>query len=150
MMAKFTIRPPDFASYPVTGISFHSARQYAEAIGKRLPTEVEYEFAATNGGNQDFPWGQDDLNWETLWHLVHANPCPRPNADPDFWVVLECPRMDGLAADALRPEPSPFRFYPPPNSTAKRTTKNIGWGAWFGGGRSQCFLVARSRTPNAF
>ena len=29
----------------------------AEQIGKRLPTEWEYEYAATNAGTTRFPWG---------------------------------------------------------------------------------------------
>lgn len=32
---------------------------YAEEIGKRLPTEAEYEYAATDGGRQRFPWGDE-------------------------------------------------------------------------------------------
>src|SRR5206468_1269871 len=44
------------------------ARQYAESVGKRLPTEVEYEFAATDEGRRDFPWGQDGKPvGEDLW-----------------------------------------------------------------------------------
>ena len=28
-------------------------------MGKRLPHEAEYEFAATNGGKSKYPWGDD-------------------------------------------------------------------------------------------
>lgn len=40
-------------------VSFNQALVYAELVGKRLPTEYEYEFAATNGGTTRFPWGDD-------------------------------------------------------------------------------------------
>jgi serine/threonine protein kinase/formylglycine-generating enzyme required for sulfatase activity len=33
------------------------ALTFAESVGKRLPWEDEYEFAATNGGLDPFPWG---------------------------------------------------------------------------------------------
>jgi formylglycine-generating enzyme required for sulfatase activity len=48
--------PPD---EPVTDVSFDQALWYAEEVGKRLPDEFEYEFAATNGGTTLFPWGDD-------------------------------------------------------------------------------------------
>jgi formylglycine-generating enzyme required for sulfatase activity len=47
---------PDHA---VRMVSFDHALVYAERVGKRLPTEAEYEFAATLGGTRDFPWGDD-------------------------------------------------------------------------------------------
>jgi hypothetical protein len=42
---------------PVRFIDFNQAVRYAEQVGKRLPDEAEYEFAATNGGVTRFPWG---------------------------------------------------------------------------------------------
>jgi serine/threonine-protein kinase len=43
----------------VTWVSFRDALLYAESVGKRLPDEAEYEYAATNGGTTVFPWGDD-------------------------------------------------------------------------------------------
>jgi formylglycine-generating enzyme required for sulfatase activity len=40
-------------------VTFDEAVNCAEQLGKRLPDEVEYEFAATNGGKNRFPWGDD-------------------------------------------------------------------------------------------
>ena len=47
-------------------VSFNNALVFAEMVGKRLPTEFEYEFAATNGGTTTFPWG-DDAAKVTPW-----------------------------------------------------------------------------------
>jgi hypothetical protein len=44
---------------PVTLVSFDQAVRCAEEMGKRLPDEAEYEFAATNGGHDSFPWGDE-------------------------------------------------------------------------------------------
>lgn len=46
-------------NHPMTGTLFDYAVWYAEQVGKRLPLESEYEFAATNGGKTLFPWGDD-------------------------------------------------------------------------------------------
>ncbi len=51
--------PPEYEDFPITGISFDEAMAIAELLGKRLPLETEYEFAATMGGTRVFPWGDD-------------------------------------------------------------------------------------------
>ena len=48
-------------NYPVCHISFWEAQAYCAWKKVRLPYESEYEYLATNGGIDKFPWG-DDLN----------------------------------------------------------------------------------------
>jgi formylglycine-generating enzyme required for sulfatase activity len=55
-------------SHAVTRVSFDQALACAEKMGKRLPYEEEYEFAATDAGTRLFPWG-DDASKITSWPL---------------------------------------------------------------------------------
>ena len=56
----------DDGNAAVASVTFGEALEFAERVGKRLPSEAEYEFAATQGGGSTFPWGDDaalTANW---------------------------------------------------------------------------------------
>ncbi|WP_348660414.1 SUMF1/EgtB/PvdO family nonheme iron enzyme [Chlamydiifrater volucris] len=55
---KFVVEPGYFA-HPVVGVTWYGAYYYAEWVGKRLPTEAEWEIAASAGLCVSYPNGND-------------------------------------------------------------------------------------------
>lgn len=62
---------------PVTGVSFHDAQLYALWIGKRLPSDAQWQLAAgvRPQGQQPYPWGKAE---PTPNHAVFAAGPPQP------------------------------------------------------------------------
>ena len=53
--------PSEFkgSNLPVERVSWYEAMKYCEKVGKRLPTEAEWEWAARGGKQSTFAWGNE-------------------------------------------------------------------------------------------
>ncbi|MEL7674113.1 MAG: SUMF1/EgtB/PvdO family nonheme iron enzyme [Chloroflexota bacterium] len=55
---EYSVKNPQFYSnHPVTQVTWWGAEAYCNALGRRLPTEAEWEHAARGADNNYYPWG---------------------------------------------------------------------------------------------
>jgi formylglycine-generating enzyme required for sulfatase activity/tRNA A-37 threonylcarbamoyl transferase component Bud32 len=95
--------PPD--DFPVTFVTYDAAMEYAEAIGKRLMDEAEYELAATAHGKSKFPWGED-ANLIVDWRI---GPVGVPAFDT---IAFSGKSVSGLYSNAAEWTDSWHTLYP--------------------------------------
>jgi formylglycine-generating enzyme required for sulfatase activity len=95
--------------HPYRFVSFDDALHLAERLGKRLPTETEYEYAATNGGTSLYPWGDKELkelaDAKEFWPFgaVRTPAYDRTRSEPPAY---------GLFSGVAEWTDSPLRWYP--------------------------------------
>jgi gamma-glutamyl hercynylcysteine S-oxide synthase len=73
--------------HPVVYINQDDAKAYAAWVGKRLPTEMEWQYAAQGTDMRKFPWGNGMDSTKCNYHLNHSTPVMSyPNGASPFGV----------------------------------------------------------------
>jgi formylglycine-generating enzyme required for sulfatase activity len=105
---------PDDDDYAAKRTPFDVAVAYAEKVGKRLPTELEFEYAATNRGRTRFPWGNDRWPGSPAWNFggpVRTPAYDRTDTEPPCyglmsnaveWTSTWGPKEGDLPAETFR------------------------------------------------
>jgi formylglycine-generating enzyme required for sulfatase activity len=69
---------PDRQSDPINCVDWNQATAYCASVGKRLPTEEEWEYAARGSDGRKFPWGNTPPTADVAcWNRFssHAGTC---------------------------------------------------------------------------
>jgi formylglycine-generating enzyme required for sulfatase activity len=117
MKAHYPKEPANFKRFAVTHVLWAQARAVAEQMGKRLPTEEEYECAATARGTRDYPWSNDEEKArEVIWK---AGPVGEPAFD---CVILPGGKIFGLYSNVAEWTESRFIMYTPQHHPSRLRT----------------------------
>lgn len=74
---------PDRKNHPANCVTWHGAKAYCEWLGKRLPTEAEWENAAKSGKEQIYPWGDTpEASCDNTVMKSSANGCGSNTTSP--------------------------------------------------------------------
>lgn len=110
--------------YPVVGLDFWDVYAYARWVGKRLPTEQEWEKAARGTDDRHFPWGD-------RWEPDRCNWGPTPD---DKGRTL-------LAVDSMPEGISPFGCYHMLGNAAEWTSSFIDEDRRLHCGKGYCWRI---------
>jgi formylglycine-generating enzyme required for sulfatase activity len=92
--------PEDRAQHPVNCVSYDQARVYCASREARLPTDVEWTIAASNGGQSLYPWGPHPPDGSRVNGCgLECPPAVRRIADRAD-VVAQYPKSDGFPSTA--------------------------------------------------
>jgi formylglycine-generating enzyme required for sulfatase activity len=62
--------------YPMNCVTREAAKDYCGWVGKHLPTQEEWEFAARGKEGRRYPWGSDEGKRNLCWNRSGFTPCP--------------------------------------------------------------------------
>ncbi|MDP4282191.1 MAG: formylglycine-generating enzyme family protein [Bacteroidota bacterium] len=82
------IIPQGEEDYPVVYISTEDAKAYAKWQGKRLPAEVEWQYAAQGTDMRNYPWGKEMDSTRCNYNLNHMTPVEKfPQGSSPFGIM---------------------------------------------------------------
>jgi formylglycine-generating enzyme required for sulfatase activity len=71
---------PGREDQPINCVNWFQSRDYCEFAGKRLPSSVEWEFAARGPESRKYPWGDEAPGARACWSGVGARRLELPGA----------------------------------------------------------------------
>jgi formylglycine-generating enzyme len=93
-----SINADDPEDFPAVGVAWVEARAYAQASGRELPTECQWEKAARGSQGLAAPWGNGRPLWSEPREIGQIDPCGMFRDDKSVYGVVD---MAGNAQEWL-------------------------------------------------
>ncbi len=77
-----------YIKHPVVGVTWYGAATYAKWVGKRLPTEAEWEVAA-KGGNEEWRYPSGDDIEKTQVNFFSSDTTPVMSYPPNYYALFD-------------------------------------------------------------
>jgi formylglycine-generating enzyme required for sulfatase activity len=148
--------------HPVNGVTWADAEAYCSFMGKRLPTEAEWEYAARNAGSdQSYPWGEEVAE---CTRAVMTSPQGRGCGQGKTWPVCSLAQHQGwrwgympnfcdLAGNVAEWVKDGFGPYPSANQrdpvTIHSMDKVVRGGSWTSSEPTELRNTSRAHLPTA-
>ena len=120
----------DKVNHPVVKVSYHDAEAYCQWMGKRVPTEMEWEKASRGTEGDDYPWGS---SWDATQVNGKVSGIRGTASVGSFSGGAGTYGVEDMAGNVWEWTSSPFVAYPgsayedPFYSTDLRVTRGGGW-----------------------
>lgn len=120
---------------PVIHVSWHEAQAWCRWAGRRLPSEVEWELAASGTEKNTYPWGDDESTNAHVNMDSHVLGCIDVAALPESDSVFGCRQMLGNVWEWTDTTFTPFSEFTPDmyadySQPLFNITKVLRGGAW--------------------